>query len=1093
MLFLKYPQTKSAPAKGFVFVLEAAIALVLFLMILQAVSLHTNSGKNSLQNETSASSLSSALSFLDENGYVFYVTDQNISADEKITQIHQRIVSLLPNNYSIRTQMNDFEADLNKCKQNPTFNNCFTDLNSFSPRGEALPTEKEIIHQRIILAKKSSAKECSIGAIFAPYTGTNQLPPEEQVKNLFFSSQNSSQKVNNLFFAGYSDKNDLNISFNVSVTPPTDAECGQTIRADLNATISAPGRYPADIMLVQDKSGSMSWDGLLNLTDPRDLFVLGNYVFVADGSSGLRDINILNPLSPNILGTYNSSGTASGVYVSGNTAYLADGSSGLNVVNVTNKSSPSSLGSINTIGASDKVFTSGNYAYVVTTSNGSTNYLDLEVTGTTNTSLTIGKSTPNGWAGQSFVPASNTIYAIGINVKKTGSPSSDLVVRLRSTLQGADIATATISRNSITTSYAWYTASFASNISLDPTQAYYIVLTTASSSSTKYYSWAGITSNPYAGGNSYQETSSLATTDAFFRTYHRARTGLNIIDVSTPASLVHKSSIAGSDPNDIFVLDNYAFFSDGTSGVKIIDITTPTNPIQTGSIATTNANGIFVEGNTLYVADGSAGLRIINVTNKSAPSILGTYNTPGTAYDVYYYSDGNVYVADDSALISINVTNPAAPSLVNSFSTPFNYQKVQITNNFALLTPGYNSGMVSFSILTGPKIDQAKESAVSFIDNNGWKEVDKMGIVSFSTSTTTDQTLLMLSDTNKTILKNKMNSLVANGSTAIGDAILAATTELSSSRVKIGEYKFQVLLSDGQSNSGSDPIAAAQDAATKNIKIYTIGFGSDADEVTLESIASITDANYYKANDINALQGIYALIATDIGEYLSMASSKAYDSNIVIPVDQCDFITNDGNGICTAIGDKNYLVYNISLIDPTHPWADYYEMNIPCDNSAACKTTQLILPGSGTSFNWSDSNHSPRDPFVWDTNKTINFKYKDLGVTITNAFINEDNRITLDANAYNSGLLSTPASTLDFYLDDPNTGTLLKQEIVPTLNAAQYTLYLGEEFTNQGWIYAIINKSKTISECPGNNIASIYCTGSPRTQYYVLDVWMWGK
>jgi len=1093
MLFSKYSKqsksnnkTSSKMTKGFIFVLEVSIALILFLMILQSISLHTNSKENSLQSESSQKSLSSALSFIDENGFVFYVTDQNISANEKISQIHEKIVSLLPENYAIRTQLNDFEADLNKCKLNPTFNNCFTDINSFSPQGETLPTGKELIHQRLILAKKSSAKECSIAAVFSPFLGTqtpNNIQNENELNKLFFSStsnqlSNDSTKVNKLFFAGYSDKNDLNISFNISVTPTNEAECGQTIRADLNATISAPGRYPAAIMLVQDKSGSMSWDGTLDLTDPRDLFVSGDYVFVADGSSGLRDVNIINPLSANILGTYNSPGTASGIHVVGNTAYLADSSSGLNVVNITTKSSPTTLGSITTIGTADKVFASGNYAYVITTTNGSTDYLDLQNSATTNTDLFIGRTSPNSWAGQSFVPASNTIRTIGVNVKKTSNPSNDLVIRLRSTLSGADIATATISVDSITNSYAWYTASFASNITVDPTQTYYIVLTTSSTSGTKYYSWAGVNSNPYAAGNSYQESSSLATTDALFRTYHRARIGLNIIDITNPSSLVHKSSIAGLDPNDIFVLGNYAYFSDGTSGIKIIDITSATNPTQTGSIDTTNANGIFVNGNYAYVADGSAGLRIIDVTNKSTPSILGTYNTPGTAYDVYYYSDGNVYVADDSSLLNINVTTPASPTLIGTFSTPYNYQRVQITNNYALLTPGSSGGMVSFSIINGPKIDQAKKSAASFIDNNGWKTVDKMGIVSFSTSDTTDQTLLMLGDSNKTILKNKMNALVANGSTAIGDAIYAATAELSSSRVSAGEYKFQVLLSDGQSNSGSNAITAATDAASKNIKVYTIGFGSDSDEATLENIASITDANYYKANDINALQGIYSLIAYDIGEYLSMASSKAYDANFTIPVEQCNFVSNDGNGSCRAIGDKNYLVYNIT---------------IPCDNSFACKTNQLIFPTSGTNFNWNDVNHSPQDPFIWDTNKTINFKYRDLGVAINNAFINEDNRITLDVNAFNSGLLSTPQTYVDFYLDDPTTGTLLKQEIVPALNPGQYDLFLGEEFTNQGWIYAIINKSKTISECPGNNTASIYCTGSPRTQYYVLDVWMWVK
>lgn len=81
-----------------------------------------------------------------------------------------------------------------------------------------------------------------------------------------------------------------------------------------------------------------------------------------------------------------------------------------------------------------------------------------------------------------------------------------------------------------------------------------------------------------------------------------------------------------------------------------------------------------------------------------------------------------------------------------------------------------------------------------------------------------------------------------------------------------------VLLSDGQTNTGPDPLDAAQQAADRGVRIFTVGVGTNQgdivgaegryfrvslDEDTLKKIAHNTAAAYYKASDEGELLRIY--------------------------------------------------------------------------------------------------------------------------------------------------------------------------------------------------------------------------------------------
>lgn len=97
--------------------------------------------------------------------------------------------------------------------------------------------------------------------------------------------------------------------------------------------------------------------------------------------------------------------------------------------------------------------------------------------------------------------------------------------------------------------------------------------------------------------------------------------------------------------------------------------------------------------------------------------------------------------------------------------------------------------------------------------------------------------------------------------------------------VQAGSYKNAVivLMSDGQTNMGADPIEAARIAANHGIRVFTVGFGSDQggnvdfegrtvhvrlDEETLKSIADITRGTYYKAGSESELKKVYKTLST---------------------------------------------------------------------------------------------------------------------------------------------------------------------------------------------------------------------------------------
>ncbi len=168
------------------------------------------------------------------------------------------------------------------------------------------------------------------------------------------------------------------------------------------------------------------------------------------------------------------------------------------------------------------------------------------------------------------------------------------------------------------------------------------------------------------------------------------------------------------------------------------------------------------------------------------------------------------------------------------------------------------------------RIAVARDAAKNLV--MGLKGNYRLGIVAFN-------------DKAKVVLKptaSKRDAILAlatldadYGGTAIGDAIYAGLVLLDSLDMP---KKFMILLSDGENNSGSDPLKAAKEAKDSEVTIFTIGIGTARgamipgipypvrlDEATLKKIASMTGGQYFYAGSSSELYKVFNLLRDQVG------------------------------------------------------------------------------------------------------------------------------------------------------------------------------------------------------------------------------------
>jgi Ca-activated chloride channel homolog len=252
----------------------------------------------------------------------------------------------------------------------------------------------------------------------------------------------------------------------------------------------------------------------------------------------------------------------------------------------------------------------------------------------------------------------------------------------------------------------------------------------------------------------------------------------------------------------------------------------------------------------------------------------------------------------------------ALASLVFALARPVAIVSAPAGQTTIILTLDVSGSMCSTDIKPS-RLLIAEEAASTFVERQS--RTTQIGIVAFAGFAE----LVQAPTNDQEVLLDAIRSLATGRRTAIGSGILTAIDAIADidknvapsvtddtdplpHAVPRGAFApaIIVLLTDGASNTGPEPLGAAQQAVDRGIRVYTIGFGTPngaqldpvcapqftgrepfgggfggpptggggfrrgIDEETLKQVAEMTDATYYPAESAGELQKVFDELPT---------------------------------------------------------------------------------------------------------------------------------------------------------------------------------------------------------------------------------------
>ncbi|MBM3452443.1 MAG: VWA domain-containing protein [Bacteroidetes bacterium] len=232
----------------------------------------------------------------------------------------------------------------------------------------------------------------------------------------------------------------------------------------------------------------------------------------------------------------------------------------------------------------------------------------------------------------------------------------------------------------------------------------------------------------------------------------------------------------------------------------------------------------------------------------------------------------------------------------------FNNSENEYKNGIDIILAMDVSGSMMATDFIPNRLEVAKKVAKSFIND---RKGDRIGLVAYSEEAYTACPATL----DYEVLKKQIDEISPNlmgKKTAIGIGLGTAVARLRNDSLP---SKVIILLTDGSNNAGEiDPITAASLAKAKNIRVYTIGVGSndtamipeqtsfgivnrpfqvDIDEETLNEIAKTTGGEYFRATDEKSLEEIY--IQIDEMEKLKILNNKYKKTSPATPYSFLNF------------------------------------------------------------------------------------------------------------------------------------------------------------------------------------------------------------
>jgi Mg-chelatase subunit ChlD len=245
---------------------------------------------------------------------------------------------------------------------------------------------------------------------------------------------------------------------------------------------------------------------------------------------------------------------------------------------------------------------------------------------------------------------------------------------------------------------------------------------------------------------------------------------------------------------------------------------------------------------------------------------FGRVNVTAIVYD----TEGNAVAASRTYLDSL--TRESKAQVVFTWPEPFSGQVTSCQQPTDIVLAIDRSGSMASDSKNPPEpLTSVKNAALSFVNQLSVK--DKSSVISFATeaSNPIDQVLTL----DKARIREAIDAIAIDAAglqyTNIADALKKAIEEFSTTRHQTTAKKAIVLLTDGEpthpqktgdANYPKDvALAAARDAQSRGIELYTIGLGQETDESFLKALAGI-DERYFRAPTADDVKSVYSRIGS---------------------------------------------------------------------------------------------------------------------------------------------------------------------------------------------------------------------------------------
>ena len=361
----------------------------------------------------------------------------------------------------------------------------------------------------------------------------------------------------------------------------------------------------------------------------------GHLAFLADGGAGLQILDILDPANPVLLGNLDTPGSAWGVVVDGTAAYVTDYTGHLQVIDVDDPANPVLLGSAAADQPLMRAAVAGDRLYAAAREAG---LAVIDVSDPANPTVLAYGDTPGTAFGVAL--AGNHAYVAdgqdGLRVVDITDPSAPTLV--------GGLATSSIV--------------YGVSVQGDLVCVTDLVdgLVTVDVSDPANPARLGELSLPATGWN-VQLDGAVA--------HVSCADGMQIIDVSDPAApeLLAEIDTPGS-ARGATVFGRHLLVADYTGGLQVLAARVSRDiPVLASTLTTPGtAVNLAVDGDLACVADGSAGLQLVDVGNPLQPQILSSLDEEMVATRVLM--DGNHVGVIDAGqnLMIVDITDPADPT-----------------------------------------------------------------------------------------------------------------------------------------------------------------------------------------------------------------------------------------------------------------------------------------------------------------------------------------------------------------------------------------------------------------------------------------------